>query len=135
MNNCPYKVRRFNFFNNHKNDDLLQQMAYNPEVTVRSRGVMEKCSFCIQRISRVKIEAKNDGRAIRDGEITTACAQACPTQAISFGDLNDEKSRVRGEHDDSRAYSILEFLHVKPRTRYLTRLRNRGHAAQGEAKA
>ncbi len=124
-NNCPYKVRRFNYFNNHKDESPLETMVYNPQVTVRSRGVMEKCSFCIQRINRVKIEAKNAKRPIADDEITTACAQACPTRAISFGDLNDPSSEVREHHEDPRAYALLESLSVKPRTRYLTRLRNR----------
>jgi len=125
MNNCPYKVRRFNFFNNHKDETSLEKMAYNPEVTVRGRGVMEKCTFCVQRINRAKIQAKNEGRPVRDGEVTTACEQACPTQAITFGDLNDPEGRVRELHHDRRAYGLLEFLGIKPRTRYLTRLRNR----------
>jgi len=124
-NNCPYKVRRFNYFNNHKSESALETMVYNPEVTVRSRGVMEKCSFCVQRINRTKIQAKNAGRAIRDGEFTTACAQACPTRAISFGDLNDETSEVRRRHADRRSYALLDFLYVKPRNHYLARLRNR----------
>jgi molybdopterin-containing oxidoreductase family iron-sulfur binding subunit len=124
-NNCPYKVRRFNFFDNHRNETPLERMKHNPDVTVRSRGVMEKCTFCIQRIQAGKILARNERRRVADGEVTTACAQACPTRAIAFGDLNDPASAVRRLHEDPRAYSLLEWLAVKPRVRYLTRLRNR----------
>jgi molybdopterin-containing oxidoreductase family iron-sulfur binding subunit len=132
-NNCPYKVRRFNYFNNHKNETPLERMKYNPDVTVRGRGVMEKCTFCVQRIQAAKIRAHNEGRRVADGEVTTACAQACPTRAIVFGDLNDPKARVHELHDDGRAYSLLEWLAVKPRVRYLARLRNRASGAGGEA--
>ncbi|HEX5045122.1 MAG TPA: TAT-variant-translocated molybdopterin oxidoreductase [Candidatus Polarisedimenticolaceae bacterium] len=124
-NNCPYKVRRFNWFNNHKKQDPIAAMAYNPDVTVRGRGVMEKCTFCTQRIERVKIQAKNDRRPIRDGEIVPACAQACPAEAITFGDLNDESSAVRRQQTDGqRAYGMLEELNTRPRLRYLARVRN-----------
>jgi len=129
-NNCPYKVRRFNWFNNHKNESAVAVMVYNPEVTVRSRGVMEKCTYCIQRIEAVKIEAKNDQREIRDGEIVPACAQVCPTEAIVFGDLNDKAARVLALHADPRCYGVLEEVNTKPRTRYLARLVN---PAEGEA--
>jgi len=132
-NNCPYKVRRFNFFNYRKEledpENEVVKMVFNPEVTVRSRGVMEKCTYCVQRIQSVKIEAKNRRQALRDGEIQTACQQACPTQAIVFGDLNyrDEqgrRSRVAELRDSDRAYEMLAELNVKPRTSYLARIRN-----------
>ncbi len=127
-NNCPYKVRRFNFFDYNKPlEDANRQLAelvINPEVTVRSRGVMEKCTYCVQRIQSVKIDAKNSRRPIRDGEIKTACQQACPAQAIEFGDLNDPASRVSQAHADPRAYGMLAELNVKPRTSYLAQIRN-----------
>ena len=117
-------MRRFNWFNNHKSESAVAVMVYNPEVTVRARGVMEKCTYCIQRIEAVKIVSKNEQREIADGEIVPACAQVCPTEAIVFGDLNDAKARVRKLHDDPRGYGVLEEVNTKPRTRYLARLRN-----------
>ncbi|RMG45030.1 MAG: 4Fe-4S dicluster domain-containing protein [Acidobacteria bacterium] len=127
-NNCPYKVRRFNFFNNWKHVTPLEAMQHNPEVTLRSRGVMEKCTFCVQRIEaarhRAKLDPEEPRRRIRDGEVVPACAQACPTQAIVFGDLNDPESRVSRMHAHHRAYPILAELNVRPRNVYLAKLKN-----------
>ena len=127
-NNCPYKVRRFNYFDYNK--DLRKpgnesvKLAKNPDVTVRMRGVMEKCTYCVQRIQRGKIDAKNERRPVRDGEIKTACQQACPAQAITFGDLANKKSAVSASQNSDRNYAMLAELNVKPRTTYLARIRN-----------
>lgn len=129
-NNCPYKVRRFNFFNYYKQLPSVTRMAFNPEVTVRSRGVMEKCTFCVQRIETAKIRARNDRRPLTDGAVTPACAQTCPTQAIVFGDLKDENSRVARLHRHQRAYAMLGELNIAPRIRYLGKLRNPSAAAE-----
>ncbi|RLS77294.1 MAG: 4Fe-4S dicluster domain-containing protein [Planctomycetota bacterium] len=127
-NNCPYKVRRFNFLDYTSQladaNAELARLMINPEVTVRSRGVMEKCTFCVQRIQTVKIDAKNHQRAIVDGEIQTACQQACPAAAIRFGDLLDQQSEVSRSHANPRSYAMLAELNVKPRTKYLARIRN-----------
>jgi molybdopterin-containing oxidoreductase family iron-sulfur binding subunit len=124
-NNCPYKVRRFNFLDYHKAMTEVGKMVQNPDVTVRARGVMEKCTYCVQRIQEKKIQAKREGhRAIRDGEIVTACQQVCPAEAIVFGDLRDPSSRVAQLSKDSRGYALLAQLHTKPRTTYLAKLRN-----------
>jgi MoCo/4Fe-4S cofactor protein with predicted Tat translocation signal len=125
-NNCPYKVRRFNWFNYSKRESPLE-MALNPEVTVRTRGVMEKCTFCVQRIRHVVgITKSHKGahEAVKDGEIKTACQETCPADAIIFGDLNDKESAVRRFFEDGRAYSVLEEVNTQPRIRYLTRVRN-----------
>jgi molybdopterin-containing oxidoreductase family iron-sulfur binding subunit len=123
-NNCPYKVRHFNWFD-YAHDDLLQNLVLNPDVTVRSRGVMEKCTFCVQRIQEAKIEAGNLGQALHDGDIKTACQQSCPAQAILFGDLNDPKSQVARKAADRRSYQVLGELNIRPSVNYLTLVRNR----------
>ncbi len=123
-NNCPYKVRRFNFFNFTKDTPNILKLAMNPDVTVRERGVMEKCWYCTQRISRARIDAKLGGREIRDGDVKTACQQACPASAIEFGDIRDQASRVAKAKADPRNYALLEELNTKPRTTYLSKVRN-----------
>jgi Fe-S-cluster-containing dehydrogenase component/anaerobic selenocysteine-containing dehydrogenase len=127
-NNCPYKVRRFNWFN-YPHDDAVANLALNPDVTVRTRGVMEKCTFCVQRIEDVKITARNEGRAINDGEIQPACAQSCPANAIIFGDLTDVKSRVAQMKNSGRNYTLLEELNLQPALSYLAKVRNDEEAA------
>ena len=123
-NNCPYKVRRFNWFD-YAHNDQLQNLVLNPDVTVRSRGVMEKCTFCVQRIQEAKIEAIRLGRVLADGDIQTACQQSCPTRAIVFGNLNDPQSRAAQLRASSRAYGVLAELNVKPAVSYLSLVRNR----------
>ncbi len=117
-NNCPYKVRRFNFLLYSDYDTESLKFMRNPDVSVRSRGVMEKCSYCIQRIEAVKIEADKNNRPIEDGEILTACQQACPTEAITFGNLNDPKSKVAKLKAEEREYQVLADLNMRPRTSY-----------------
>ncbi|MFN3595808.1 MAG: TAT-variant-translocated molybdopterin oxidoreductase [Rubricoccaceae bacterium] len=123
-NNCPYKIRRFNFYNWTKTLPVEVWMAQNPNVTVRSRGVMEKCTFCIHRIREVQQYARIEGRAVRDGEVLTACQQVCPAGAIEFGDLRNEQSRVRRSHASPRSYALLAEYANRPRNLYLARLRN-----------
>jgi len=150
-NNCPYKVRRFNYHDYQSKPpneapegwydmpdtqqrnriDLLRRMAYNPDVTVRMRGVMEKCTYCTQRIAKAKIDAKNEWTRgdredylVHDGEVVTACQEACPTQAIVFGNLNDPNSKVSQLHRSNRTYAVLDNLNTRPRTKYLAKIRN-----------
>jgi MoCo/4Fe-4S cofactor protein with predicted Tat translocation signal len=123
-NNCPYKVRRFNFLLYQDWTTPTYKLMRNPDVTVRSRGVMEKCTYCVQRISRARIDSRNQGRAIRDGEIVTACEAACPAQAIVFGDVNDPQSRVSRLKAGARNYALLQELQTRPRTTYLAAVRN-----------
>lgn len=144
-NNCPYKVRRFNYFDWHSKDprgaaqpwlgmpdsqqqqviDRIKRMIFNPEVTVRMRGVMEKCTYCVQRIHTTQTAKRNAGQELQDGDVVSACQQACPTEAIVFGNVNDPNSKVRQMHQNRRAYSVLEELNTKPRTMHLAKLRNR----------
>ncbi|MDO9612972.1 MAG: 4Fe-4S dicluster domain-containing protein, partial [Bacteroidota bacterium] len=137
-NNCPYKVRRFNFYDYTGADALqgnrkdptemttdLRRLVLNPDVTVRAKGVIEKCSFCIQRIQEKKLTAKNENRQLNDGEVKPACAQACPADAIVFGDLNNKESRISKFFADERNYHLLEELHTLPSVGYLTRVKNK----------
>jgi MoCo/4Fe-4S cofactor protein with predicted Tat translocation signal len=123
-NNCPYKVRRYNFllYSDFETESL--KLLRNPDVTVRSRGVMEKCSYCVQRISAAKIEADKENRPVRDGEIVTACQQACPASAITFGNINDKQSRVAKLQADERSYQVLADQNTRPRTRYVAAVLN-----------
>ncbi len=139
-NNCPYKVRRFNWFKyfdevnvvgeefdfHFAND--LGKMVINPDVTVRSRGVMEKCSMCVQRIQAGKLDAKKEKRHLIDGEVETACSQSCPTDSIIFGDMNDPESRISkllADEKEGRAFHMLEEINVLPSVSYLTKIRNK----------
>ena len=132
-NNCPYKVRRFNYLNFHNDGPYQPQdadvpesvrMQHNPNVSVRFRGVMEKCTYCVQRIQSKKIEAKRDNRALHDGEIVTACQQTCPAGAITFGDLNDDRARIWNLSHNDRGYRLLGEVGTRPRTMHLARIRN-----------
>jgi molybdopterin-containing oxidoreductase family iron-sulfur binding subunit len=132
-NNCPYKVRRFNYLQYAELESNATELslANNPDVTVRSRGVMEKCTYCTQRISRARIDANNEDRPIRDGEVVTACQAACPTEAIVFGDINDPDSRVSAEKSSVLNYAVLEELNTVPRTTYLANVKNPHPALAG----
>jgi len=144
MNNCPYRVRRFNwyrFIDNDKFDfnmnDELSKMVLNPDVVVRERGVVEKCSFCAQRIQEEKLTAKKEDRMLTDGQIKTACEQACPTNALVFGDMNNKDSKVANVKEDPRMYNLLEEIHTLASVNYLTKVRNKdaghdGHDAEGQ---
>ena len=130
-NNCPYKVRRFNWFLYNKNDEFdyymnddLGRMVLNPDVVVRSRGVMEKCSMCIQKTQKTILDAKRDGREIKDGEFQTACSAACSNGAMVFGDINDKDSKVAKLLKDDRMYHLLESVGTKPNVQYHTKVRN-----------
>ncbi|HKJ66559.1 MAG TPA: TAT-variant-translocated molybdopterin oxidoreductase [bacterium] len=123
-NNCPYKVRRFNWFK-YNHGDERQQLVLNPDVTVRSRGVMEKCSLCVQRIAEAKNEARREGRDLQDGDIQLACQQSCPTDAIVFGDTNDPESEIAKTIQNSRHYRMLEEWNFRPTVGYLAKIRNR----------
>ena len=132
-NNCPYKVRHFNFLQYADQTTPSLALLNNPDVTVRARGVMEKCTYCIQRINQARYTAEIEGRKIRDGEVVTACQAACPTRAIVFGDLNDKNSQVSQLKADPRNYGLLEELNTRPRTTYLAKLRNPNPELETEA--
>ncbi|HVZ72512.1 MAG TPA: TAT-variant-translocated molybdopterin oxidoreductase [Polyangia bacterium] len=123
-NNCPYKARRFNFLNYTADYSASQHMMMNPDVTVRTRGIMEKCTYCVQRIERKRIETRVAGTDIKDGELQTACQQGCPARAIEFGSLNDPNAKVTKLHADGRRYDLLHEIGTRPRTAYLARVRN-----------
>ncbi|MGM0932048.1 MAG: TAT-variant-translocated molybdopterin oxidoreductase [Bacteroidota bacterium] len=130
-NNCPYKVRRFNWFDYSQNDEFdyhmnndLGRMVLNPDVTVRSRGVMEKCSMCIQKTQKTILDAKREGREIKDGEFHTACSAACDKGAMVFGDINDESAEIVKKREDDRMYHLLEYVGTKPNVMYQTKIRN-----------
>lgn len=130
LNNCPYKVRRYNFLDYHTLERTPVEMVFNPDVTMRMRGVMEKCTFCVQRINRAKNYAKDQGRArVKDGEVVAACQQACPAGAIVFGDTNDETSQVSQSRRDERGFLVLEDLNVRPQITYLAKVRNNSEAS------
>ena len=131
-NNCPYKVRRFNFFKYSDYETESLKLGRNPDVTVRSLGVMEKCTYCVQRISQARIDAKKHDRAIADGEVVSACQQACPTEAIVFGDINDRTSKVARLREEPHHYGLLAELGTRPRTTYLAKLWNPDPAARAE---
>jgi len=123
-NNCPYKVRRFNFLQYSDFETPSLKLLNNPNVTVRSRGVMEKCKYCVQRINAARVAAEKEDRRVRDGEVKTACQAVCPTEAIVFGDINDRESAVAKLKADPLNYGLLTELNTRPRTTYLATVRN-----------
>ena len=130
-NNCPYKVRRFNYLLYSDWETPSLKLLRNPDVSVRSRGVMEKCTYCVQRINSAKIESEKQDRQVRDGEIQTACQAACPTEAVVFGNLNDAGSRVAKMKAEKLNYALLAELNTRPRTTYLAALRNPNPEIEG----
>jgi Fe-S-cluster-containing dehydrogenase component len=130
-NNCPYKVRRFNFLLYSDFESEILRLSKNPDVTVRSRGVMEKCTFCVQRVNLARIDAKREGRRIQEHEVTTACQQACPAEAIVFGDMNDPSTQVVEWKASELNYGLLDDLGTRPRTTYLAKLSNPNPALGG----
>lgn len=141
-NNCPFKVRRFNWFKYRENDEFdfymnndLGRMVINPDVTVRSRGVMEKCSFCIQRIQAGKLQAKMENRSLKDGDVQTACQSTCPSNAIVFGDMNDKDSEISKLFRNERSYVMLEEYNVQSSVKYLTQIRNVDEVIAGDHKS
>jgi molybdopterin-containing oxidoreductase family iron-sulfur binding subunit len=123
-NNCPYKVRRFNFFKYSDTETPVLKLGRNPNVSVRTRGVMEKCTYCVQRINGKRIESEKENRPLHDGEIVTACQQACPAGAIVFGDINDPHAKVAELKKQPHDYSLLGEVNTQPRTTYLAKIRN-----------
>jgi Fe-S-cluster-containing dehydrogenase component len=123
-NNCPYKVRRFNFHNYTRNTPEVVQMAHNPDVTIRFRGVMEKCTFCVQRIKEVEHKSKVQNKNLNDFGLETVCQTACPADCIEFGNIKDSESSIYESKKNDRNYSLLEQLNTKPRVTYLAKLRN-----------
>jgi Fe-S-cluster-containing dehydrogenase component len=123
-NNCPYKVRRFNYLDYHREPGPVKQLGFNPDVTVRMRGVMEKCTYCVQRIERARIEARREKKPLDTEALVSACAQVCPTEAIVFGSLHARGGEVARRHADPRRYDVLHEQGTRPRTAYLARLTN-----------
>jgi molybdopterin-containing oxidoreductase family iron-sulfur binding subunit len=123
-NNCPYKVRRFNYFEYSQQFVSPLNMALNPDMSTRGQGVMEKCTFCFHRARSARLEAKGAGRILQDGDVQTACQESCPSNAIVFGDLNDPSSQVRKQAQSPRGYHLLAELNVRPQVTYLTKIRH-----------